>query len=124
MKKFIFIVFAVLLVSSCQDEPSSIKIQNSLSDAVIRNAQWGTVRVASELLPGQRSEALHLDNYYNYYDIRLPNKFPVKFYVDVDGDRVYLQTRDSFRLGIEEDIVIIIDDDTEVFNQLLEEYNY
>jgi uncharacterized ubiquitin-like protein YukD len=120
MKQFV-VVLVVLILAACQDETSSIKIQNNLSKAVIRNAQWGEIRLASQLMPGQTSKALELDNYYNYYDIRLPAKFPVKFYIDVNGDKIYLQTRDSFRLGIEDEIVIAIEDETEVFNQLLEE---
>ena len=111
-----FITF-VFILGSCK--PSSIKVQNNLSYATIRNAEWGGIPLASTLLPGDQSRKIEI--YSNdYYDIDLPEKHVLKFYIDVKGDMVYLETKKRFELGLEDNLVIEINDSTEVVNPLLE----
>ena len=106
------------MIVACKD-PSSIKVENSLSGAIIRNAEWGGVPIASQLLPGKTSTKINIYNN-SYYDIDLPDRYPIEFYIDVDGDMIYLETKERFRLGVEENILIEISDTTEVINPLLE----
>ncbi len=56
----------------------------------------------------------------SYYEITLPAAYPLKFYINVDDDRVYVETRQSYRLEIDQDILISIEDTTAVYNPLLE----
>jgi hypothetical protein len=103
---------------ACHD-PSSIKVKNNLSKAVIKNAEWGGVPISSQLLPGEISNKIKIyDN--NYYDIKLPEKHQIKFYIDVNGDQIYLETKEHYKLDIEEDITLEINDSTAVINPLLE----
>lgn len=117
--KYIVLLILFIVAVGCTDDPSKLNIENKLPKAVIRNAQWGEVRLASQLLPGETSRTLELESY-NYYDVDLPARYPVKFYIDVNGDRIYLQTRDTFRLGIEDNLTITIDESTPVLNLILE----
>jgi len=118
MKKIIF--FASLLFITACEEPSSIQIQNNLSKAVLRNIEWGGVPISSQLIPGEKSTKRNIYDD-DYYDINLPAKNVLKFYLDVNGDKVYLETKKLFELGKEEDILIEINDSTKVINPLLED---
>lgn len=74
--------------------------------------------ITTQLLPGETSNAISVYDNSSYYDVSLPAKFPLKFYMELNGDKVYLQTRESYNLGKEEDITITIDDTTKVYNPL------
>ena len=119
MKKILFILL-VFSFFACHD-PSSIKVQNNLSKATVRNVEWGSVPICSQIIPGETSGKIKIYPRENYYDIDLPDKFPLKFYIDVNGDLIYLETMESIRLGIEENISIDINDSLLVINPLLEE---
>lgn len=120
MKKLLYIPVLVILMS-CNNKPSSIKVQNNLSGATMQNVEWGGVPLATSLMPGEVSSKIKIRDDYSYYDIDLPEKHQLKFYIDVKGDKVYLETKESFNLGVEDDIIIVISDSTEVYNPLLEE---
>ncbi len=111
-----FLVFLSLI--AC--DPSSIRIENRLANATITNVEWGGIPIATSILPGERSSVIKIHNN-NYYDIDLPAKFPVKFYISVNDDLVYLETREYYELGVESDLVIAITDSTAILNPLLED---
>lgn len=116
-----FILFGLLLVLvGCTDD-SSLRVRNSLTKAVILNAEWGGVPLASHLMPGETSQKIHISKNDYYYDIDLPEKHTLKFVIDVNGDQVYLQTQESFELGKEHNLLINVTDSTEVTNLLLNE---
>jgi hypothetical protein len=116
MKRILFLVFIYTLIG-CHG-PSSIKVQNNLSKTIIRNAEWGGVPISSQLMPGETSAKIKIYDD-SYYDIDLPEKHPLKFYIDVNGDKVYLETKELIELGIEDDLLIEINDSTEVINPIL-----
>ena len=116
--KQIILLFLVGALAGCED-PSSIKVQNNLPNAIMRNVEWGGIPLSGQLLPGEESARVKIYED-GYYDIDLPEKHPLKFYIEVNGDKVYLQTRRIFELKKEEDIFIEISDTTQVINPLLE----
>lgn len=119
MKKILNTIgFALLLVLVACNKPSSIKVENKLPKVVLKNIQWGSMPITTQLLPGETSNAISVYDNSSYYDVSLPAKFPLKFYMELNGDKVYLQTRESYNLGKEEDITITIDDTTKVYNPL------
>ena len=117
MKQIIFIGCFTALIG-CQD-PSSIKVQNRLPRTIMRNVEWGGVPLSSHLISGEASTKTKIFND-GYYDLDLPESHPLKFYMEVNGDKVYLQTKESFELGEEEDLFIEINSATQVINPLLE----
>lgn len=116
--KIIGILTFAAMVMGCHD-PSSIKIKNNLSKAVIQNVEWGEVPVSSQILPGETSAKIKI-YHNNYYDVDLPEKHQIKFYINVNGDKVYLETKERYKLDTDENITIEINDSTEVINPLLE----
>jgi hypothetical protein len=94
-----------------------------LSKAEIKNVEWGELPIASSIMPGQSSPKLKIYEENSYYDIDLPETHPLKFYIELNGDKVYVQTRASYRLGKDDELTIVIEDSTRVFNPLLEVKN-
>jgi hypothetical protein len=120
MKQYILIfIVAIFTLTSCQKK-SKIRVQNMLPKALIQNVEWGKIPISSQILPGQTSEAIVVYEDEPYYDIKLPESKPVKFYISLNGDLVYLQTKFSFCLNEDDDLTILIADTTQVFNPLLE----
>jgi hypothetical protein len=117
MKKLLFIL-PLLFLAACEGT-SSIQVQNNLSKAVIRNVEWGGLPLSSQLIPGEKSTKISIRKN-DYYEINLPAKNVIKFYLDVNGDKVYLETKKLFELGIEQDILIEINDSTKVVNPLID----
>lgn len=120
MKKIIILSIIISLgLSSCKDDQveAVIRVQNKVHNVKLERVYWNNFQLAYSLLPGQTS------NDYVIYDY--PEDFPktdvAEFYMTADGNRVYLQTRQSYTLNAEQDLTIIIDDTTRVFNPLTEE---
>jgi hypothetical protein len=119
MRKAIIFIISALTLISCQDK-STIQVKNMLSKAIIKNVEWGELPISSQLLPGETSSKITIYEDDSYYDIKLPESNPLKFYIYINGDLVYVQTKMSYKLGKEDHLLIVIDDTTKVFNPLLE----
>ncbi|MFA6368516.1 MAG: hypothetical protein WCX10_08175 [Bacteroidales bacterium] len=119
MRKVIFLIISVFVLVSCEEE-STIQVKNMLSKAVIKNVEWGGLPISSQILPGQSSDKITVFEDESYYDINLPESNPIKFYIDLNGDLIYVQTKASYRLDVDNDLIIVIEDSTAVFNPLLE----
>ena len=119
MRKVIFLIISVFVLVSCEQE-STIQVKNMLSKAVIKNVEWGGLPISSQILPGQSSGKITVFEDESYYDINLPESNPIKFYIDLNGDLIYVQTKASYRLDVDNDLIIVIEDSTAVFNPLLE----
>lgn len=119
MRKVILLIISVFVLISCEKE-STIQVKNMLSKAVIKDVEWGGLPISSKILPGQSSDIITVSENESYYDINLPESNPIKFYIDLNGDLVYVQTKASYRLDVDNNLIIVIEDSTAVFNPLLE----
>ncbi|MCL2327426.1 MAG: hypothetical protein FWC39_02805 [Bacteroidetes bacterium] len=114
MKKIILpcLLFSLTL-SSCY-EKAKITIQNNVPNAVLQRINWDDYPIASSLLPGEKRT-------YTVDDAK--SKFPkesvVKFYMKRGDNQVYLETKQIFTLNINDDILIVISDTTQVVNPAL-----
>lgn len=107
------------LVVAC-DDPATIQVENAVRGGVIKNVRWGDVFLSDALLPGERSPKKRVyDNSTSGVD--LPEENPVVFYLEVNGDVVFLETREQFRLDINQHVDIIINDSTPVYNSLTDD---
>lgn len=121
MKRLPTLLSAALLaltIAACE-EPAELEISNTMDGAVLRNVRWGDLHVVSELYPGETSPVIKIYDQ-NYANIDLPETHPIRFYLDVDGDQIYLETREEFTLEVKNRTDVVIDDTTEVFNPALD----
>ena len=105
-----------LVYSGCQDS-GTIQLENSIRGGIIKNARWGRVYLTNSLVPGESTGSIRV--YDNSSFVDLPEENPVLFYMEVDGDLIYLETKESYRLNVDENLEIVIDDSTEVYNSLI-----
>lgn len=117
MKKILFLLLVSITFISCQDKTATIQVKNMLPKAILENIYWGDKYIASQLGPGQSSQVIHISG----YQMELPASKPVKFYLNLNGDKVYLETKKSYNVDLEEEVIILIMDTTQVINPLLEE---
>jgi hypothetical protein len=111
MKKNILpFLLLVLTLSSCQEEPT-ITIQNNVSNATLENVSWEDYFITNSLLPGEKSTREIRDK-----KSKFPKQSVVKFYMTRNGNKVYLETKQTFSLGAKENIHIVISDTTQVIN--------
>jgi hypothetical protein len=109
------LLLAGALLTGCE-ETAQIRVENSVSGAVIKEVRWGSVSLYnSSLLPGEKSF------FSTIYDspsggIDLPEGNPVGFVMNVQGDEIFLETRDTFHLDVDDQLTIVIDDTTRVRN--------
>ncbi len=122
MKYLLLLIFPVLLLTSCDSE-SSLRVRNQLPYAVVENVDWGGIPVSSQIIPGETSQKITIMENEMYYNIHLPSAFPLKFYINVNGDRVFVQTRKSYLLNRDNDLTIDLCDTTQVFNPLMDKTN-
>jgi hypothetical protein len=109
MKKFI-LPFLLLALASCQEE-ATITIQNNVSNATLEGVSWDDYFITNTLLPGEKSTRTISDD-----KSKFPKKSVVKFYMKRSGNKVYLETKQTFSLDKKENIHIVISDTTQVIN--------
>lgn len=121
MKEYTFrasLVALAVLIGACET-PGELKVKNAIRGAVIKDVRWGDVFLEDRLLPGETSRTAVIYDRPDY-GVDLPATLPVKFYMEVNGDLLYLQTREEFPLDEDESVEIVLDDSTPVFNPVLE----
>ena len=115
MKKIILpFLLLVLTLSSCYDK-AKITIQNKVHNATLEQVSWDKYSVARSLLPGEGSTI----TVYEQSNYRFPKKSVVKFYMKREGNQVYLETKYSFILDADDNLLIVISDTTQVVNPAL-----
>lgn len=105
---------------ACTEEPGKISVQNEIHGAVLKDVRWGDAFVTSVLLPGETSPDAVVHDVESGYGVDLPAGNPIRFYMEVQGDRIYLQTREIYNLDVDTDVEVVLHDSTPVFNPLLE----
>lgn len=109
----VILAFCVFQSMSACKEPGEIQVKNNLPHALLHNVEWGDVALTATLMPGETS---HFTTIYNYDSrINLPESHPLRFYLDVNGDMVFLETRAQYLVDFEMLTLAVIDDTTAVF---------
>jgi len=112
MKKIILpFLFLVMALSSCTEE-ATITIQNNVSNATLEDVSWEDYYISSTLLPGEKNSRTISDDKAGF-----PKKSVVKFYMKRNGNKVYLETKYPFVLDVDDNLLIIISDTTQVVNR-------
>ena len=114
MKKFFFTGLMVIILSSCYDK-ANISIQNKVHNATLEQVSWDNHSVASSLLPGEGNTI----TVHEGYEYHFPRKSVVKFYMKRGDKQVYLETKYAFTLDVDDNLLIVISDTTQVINPAL-----
>ncbi|MDP4188464.1 MAG: hypothetical protein Q8907_16560 [Bacteroidota bacterium] len=115
--KTYFILFSLFcfMLTSCQDK-GKIKVENKLHNTKLENISFGDVSVFSSLLPGETSTEVTVVDCKESF----PKVNQLDFYMESNGNKVYLKTKYNFSLDAGQTLLIIISDTTKVVNPLLE----
>lgn len=111
--KYIAFVFVAIMLHSC-NKPGKIEIQNNISQVEISDVRWGDVSIAYSLLPGETSPKIII----NKYTEKLPASKSITFKMKANEMSVYLETKEKYLLKEDQDLIIILDDNTPVFNPM------
>lgn len=110
----LLLILVFVLLTACY-KSSTIEIRNFSSKDTLVNVFWGDVPMAVELTPGSSTgkTSLYEDAQYNF---DFPESFPVRYSINNMGIKIQITTIHNFQLGNEDDLVITIDDSTEVLH--------
>jgi len=112
---FVFVISCFLLIS-CKDETGKIKVQNKVHNSKLDNISFGNVSVYYSLLPGETSAEVTITDKKESF----PKINQLEFYMESNGNKVYLKTKNKYKLDSGVTLLITISDTTEVINPLLE----
>jgi hypothetical protein len=111
--KVAILLFSFMMIS-CYDE-ATVTVVNEVSNVQLSNISFGDYAIYNNLLPGESGSLIISEEWNN---LSFPITKHVFFYMVKGGDRVYLRTKDSYKLNKNDDLTISITDDTEVVNLL------
>jgi len=116
MKKItlLLLLFLVMVLSSCMED-AKITVQNNVQNAKLERISWDNYSVASSLMTGE-SRGITVSDYKSDF----PKTSVVKFLMTRGGNQVYLETKSTFTLDINDNLLIVISDTTEVINPALQ----
>ncbi len=118
MKKVIILFFiSVSLLTACEKKEGYVTVQNKVHNTVLNQISWDNHFLGTSLLPGIKSqEATIIDKKESF-----PKNGVVKFYMQRGDNQVYLETKCSFSLDIDQHLLIVISDTTSVINPMTSE---
>ncbi len=109
--KLILICCFGLILQSCVEE-ADIQIQNKITAVKIVDVRYGDNYIATELLPGETSEQLKIKD----YDGEFPMREKISFKMTANNKSIYLETEQFYVLDDEDELLIVLTDDTKVNN--------
>lgn len=109
LKLILAAICMIVLLQSCEKE-AKIRVQNNISKVQITEIYWGNTYITSSLLPGQTSGEKTLT------EDKIPATHSISFKMTANNKTVYLETKETFRIDEDDDILIVLDDKTEVYN--------
>ncbi|MGB0175590.1 MAG: hypothetical protein ACPF9D_00400 [Owenweeksia sp.] len=111
MKNLLYCLPALLLLTSCI-ERGTIQVQNKLPNVKIESISFDEYSMSASLLPGETSDQLIIKD----EEKKWPKRSRLEFYMVSGSKTVYLQTRDIYELNYDQDLIVVIEDTTQVLN--------
>ena len=115
MKTIFVVLFSIIFLGSCMDK-GKIMVQSKIHNAKLENISFGDRSINYSLLPGEITDDIVIEDYQD----KFPKINQLEFYMESNGNKVYLKTKNKYRLDSGDRLVIIISDSTEVINPLLQ----
>ncbi len=117
--KLILCLFSfILLLSSCKDEHAYLKVTNKVHNVRLENISFGEIPLGSYILPGESTSEYILSD--NDDRVSFPMSKQISFYMVKGDNRVYLKTKEYYRVDKNQNLIIEISDETEVVNPMNE----
>jgi hypothetical protein len=113
-KIIIFLFASAFFFQSCYDE-AKVQVTSKVHNVRLDNISYSKVQIGTNLLPGESVEATISDE---YKDISFPVNAQLEFYMVKGDNRVYLKTKEFFKVNKDETLKIIITDETELINPM------
>ena len=109
MRTVIALLLLAALLQSCYKR-GKIRVVNQVSSVRMNNISWGPVSLGGELLPGQSTEMIEVRK----HDEKLPSMYTLNFTLQGNGNEVALRTREAYMLDEDDELTIVITDETPV----------
>lgn len=106
----LLIIFSLCFVLPSCYKKATIQVQNNISNVRVTEVKWGNIFIASELLPGEKSNQAQVST----YDEKLPASNTITFVMKANSRSIYLQTEEVFELDDGDERLIMLDDLTKV----------
>ena len=113
--RYLLPVLILMILSACMGE-GKIRVQNNVHNVRLESINWGDYSLDYSLLPGETSETFLIRDLQGEF----PMDHPLEFYMVAEGNSVYLKTKTIYRLDLNDDLLIEINDTTEVINPSLD----
>jgi hypothetical protein len=112
VRNYIVLLFGLIALSSCDEKEADIRIQNLVHNASLERLSYSDWSITYSLIPGETSSR------YTIYDeeSEWPKMSQIEFYMVRNSQMVYLKTKASYNLNIDDDLLIVIGDTTEVIS--------
>jgi hypothetical protein len=111
-----FTLVCVLFLNSCSNE-AKVQVTNKVHNVRLDNISFLKIKVGTYLLPGETVEQTISDH---YKEISFPVSAQLEFYMVKGDKRVYLRTKEYYRINKDETLTIAITDDTQPLNPMNE----
>ncbi|GHS96408.1 hypothetical protein FACS189421_01460 [Bacteroidia bacterium] len=112
--KNLFLLLACALFISCENQ-AIVQVKNNVHNVRLDNISFSNVSIGSGVFPGETVEKTITDN---YKEISFPVTSQLEFYMVKGDKRVYLKTKEFFKVDEDETLEISITDDTELINPM------
>jgi hypothetical protein len=112
IRNCILFLLGLIALSSCDEKEADIRIQNLVHNATLERLSYSDHSITYSLVPGETSSR------YTIYDeeSEWPKLSQVEFYMVRNSQMVYLKTKASYNLNMDDDLLVVIADTTEVIS--------
>ncbi len=116
MKNLLYCFVFILFLISCEEKKAHVQLTNKVHNVRLENISYGKIRISSYLLPGESSEKIEISEEDD--NISFPFEAQIEFYMLKGDKRVYLKTKNSYKIDEDQELLIEINDNTEVINPM------
>jgi hypothetical protein len=119
MKNALFFATGVVLLAltaSCNNESAKIQVQSKIHNVRINNISFGSNSIGGSLGPGESTDKTTIEDKEKFW----PKTYQIEFYMNSNGNQVYLKTRQKYELNPGDDLLIVISDTSKVYNPMFE----
>jgi hypothetical protein len=106
------LLFTLLLVS-CYEE-ATIRVTNNVHNVQLDNINFDKIGIGTCVLPGETTQEVTISS----REVSFPLSAQLQFYMVKSDRRVFLKTKETYTLNVDDKLVVVISDDTEVVNVL------
>lgn len=109
-------ILSIVLLVSCKPDEATISVTNNIKNVRLESVSFGDeISVTSNLLPGETGSRT-IDEYMSTVDFPMTKQ--IRFYMVKGDNRVLLYTKGTYKVDKDDELKIVLTDDTEVVNPM------